>query len=157
MKYTIRKMRESEHSLLENFLYEAIFIPEGTVPPDRSIIKNQDLQVYVRDFGQSEHDFCLLAEVQGRVIGAVWTRIMSDYGHIDKETPSLAIALYRPYRGYGIGTAMMRKILEILQKAGYRKVSLSVQKANPAVRMYLKTGFEVIWENEEEFIMILYL
>ena len=37
---------------------------------------------------------------------------------------------------------------------GYHYVSLSVQKANYAVRMYLKLGFEVIKETEEEFVMV---
>lgn len=32
-------------------------------------------------------------------IGAVWTRIMDDYGHVDDDTPSFAISLYKEYRG----------------------------------------------------------
>ena len=35
----VRELRESEYPLLEDFLYEAIFIPEGVKPPDRSIIE----------------------------------------------------------------------------------------------------------------------
>ena len=37
---------------------------------------------------------------------------------------------------------------------GYKQASLSVQKANYAVRMYQKTGFEIVDENEEEYIML---
>ena len=29
---------------------------------------------------------------------------MSDYGHIDDDTPSFAISLYKEYCGRGIGT-----------------------------------------------------
>ena len=79
---------------------------------------------------------------------------MNDYGHIDDETPSIAISLYKEYRGHGIGTAMMKEILVRLKSRGYRKASLSVQKANYAVRMYLKLGFEIADENEEEYIMV---
>lgn len=79
---------------------------------------------------------------------------MNDYGHIDDETPSFAISLYKDYRGYGIGTDLMIKMLEILKKDGYKKASLAVKKANYAVKMYKKVGFEIIYENEEEYIMV---
>ena len=45
-------------------------------------------------------------------------------------------------------------MLKLLKSKGYEKVSLSVQKSNYAVSMYKKAGFEVIDENEEEYIMI---
>ena len=48
----IREIRSEEIPLLNDFLYEAIFIPEGVLAPPRSIIENEDLQVYVRDFGK---------------------------------------------------------------------------------------------------------
>ena len=43
---------------MEDFLYEAIFIPEGAASTPKSIVKNEDLQVYVRDFGLSSDDNC---------------------------------------------------------------------------------------------------
>ncbi len=98
-----------------------------------------------------------MAEVEGKIVGAVWARIMNDYGHIDDKTPSLAISLYKEYRGLGIGTAMMKEILSLLKSHGYSQVSLSVQKANYAAKMYLKIGFKIIRENEEEYIMVYYL
>ena len=100
----IREIRSEEIPLLNDFLYEAIFIPEGVPAPPRSIIENEDLQVYVRDFGMKADDRCLVAEVDGIVVGAVWTRVMNDYGHIAEGIPSLAISLYKDYRGQGIGT-----------------------------------------------------
>ncbi|MDE7445303.1 MAG: GNAT family N-acetyltransferase [Lachnospiraceae bacterium] len=157
MDYTIREMQEQEYPLLDNFLYEAIFIPEGIEPPPKTIITSPELQVYVERFGELEDDRGLVAEVDGKIVGAVWVRIMNDYGHIDNETPSLAISLYKEYRGFGIGTALMKKILALLKENGYKQVSLSVQKANYAAKLYLKVGFEIVRENEEEYIMVNYL
>lgn len=37
MNYTIREIKTSEYPLLDDFLYEAIYIPKGAVPPPRSI------------------------------------------------------------------------------------------------------------------------
>ena len=157
MNYTIREIRKSEYPLLNNFLYEAIFIPDGIEPPPKSIITAPELQVYVERFGELKDDRGLVAEVDGKIVGAVWVRIMNDYGHVDDETPSLAISLYKEYRGLGIGTAMMKEILALLKSHGYKQVSLSVQKANYAAKMYQKIGFEIVRESEEEYIMVNYL
>ena len=153
MDYKIREIRKNEYSILFDFLYEAIFIPEGMDKPPKSIIEQPELQIYIEDFGKKD-DWCLVAEVKEKIVGAVWVRIMDDYGHIDDETPSFAISLYEEYRNMGIGTALMRDMLELLKNKGYKQTSLSVQKANYAVRMYQKVGFEVIDENEEEYIMV---
>lgn len=157
MDVTIREMQKQEYPLLDNFLYEAIFVPEGAEPPPKTIIASPELQVYVEHFGEVKDDRGLVAEVDGKIIGAVWARIMNDYGHVDDEAPSLAISLYKEYRGFGIGTGMMKEILALLKSQGYGQVSLSVQKANYAVKLYLKTGFEIIKENEDEYIMICHL
>jgi len=150
----IREIRPEEIPALDDFLYEAIFIPEGFPLPPRSIIENEDLQVYVRDFGKEPDDRCLVAEVDGKVVGAVWTRIMDDYGHIDNHTPSLAISLYKEYRSRGIGTQLMRRMLEKLKADGYQSVSLSVQKANFALQMYRKAGFLPVADHGDELLMV---
>ena len=129
MNYTIREIQKHEYPLLNNFLYEAIYIPEGMEPPPKSIIASPELQVYVERFGELKDDRGLVAEIDSKIVGTVWARIMNDYGHIDNATPSLAISLYKEYRGLGIGTAMMKDILHLLQAQGYKQVSLSVQKA----------------------------
>ena len=151
---TVREIREAEIPLLDDFLYEAIFIPEGVAAPPRDIIGQEDLQVYVRDFGRRPDDHCLVAECDGKVVGAVWVRVMDDYGHVDAETPSLAISLYRDYRGQGIGTQLLQRMLDLLREKGYRQVSLSVQKANYALRMYQKAGFGPIADRGEEVLMV---
>lgn len=153
MDYKIRNMEEAEYELLDNFLYEAIFIPKGIEPPPKTIIQKNELQVYVKDFGKFPDDRCLVAEAQGKIVGAVWVRIMNDYGHIDDDTPSFAISLYKEYRWKGIGTALMKKIIGILKLEGYKQASLAVQKENYAVKMYQKIGFEIVGENEEEYVM----
>lgn len=156
MDYIIRELRENEQEILGDFLYEAIYIPEGMEAPGKDIIEMPELQLYIADWGK-EHDHCLVAEVNHHIVGAVWVRMMKDYGYVDDHTPSFAISLYKEYRGRGIGTELMKRMLSLLKEKGYQKASLSVQKENFAYKMYLKLGFEVILENGEEFIMIKHL
>ena len=157
MNYTIRTMKKQEFPLLEDFLYEAIFIPEGMEVPPRSVISLPELQTYIKDFGLLKDDFALVAETEKQIVGAVWVRIINDYGHIDSRTPSLAISLYKDYRKHGIGIAMMKEMLNLLRNHGYKSVSLSVQKANYAAKMYQKLGFKIVNENKDEWIMICHL
>ena len=153
MDYTIREMRKEEYPQLKDFLYEAVYVPEGTAPPDRTIIDSPELQVYIRGFGNSRHDHALAAVVDDDIAGVVWARIMDDYGHINDETPSLAISVHNGYRNSGIGTALLKEMLLYMKMKGYPAVSLSVQKANYAVRMYQKAGFCIVKENDEEYVM----
>lgn len=151
----IRAMRPEEYPLLQEFLYQAIFLPEGTVPPSRSVIDLPELQIYIADFGTRFGDYCLVAEINRKVIGAAWSRIMEDYGHIDKDTPSLAISLLPGYRDQGIGTKLLSNLLALLYKKGFSQVSLSVQKKNPAFHLYKRAGFQILEEKGTEYLMLL--
>lgn len=155
MDCIIREMQKDEYCLLSDFLYEAIFVPKGVEPPPKSIITCPELQVYIADFGNSIHDKALVAEVDGNIVGAIWARIMNDYGHLDENTPSLAMSVIKSYRGMGIGTSLLTQMLSAEKVDGYAKLSLSVQKDNYAVRMYKKAGFDTVDENNEEYIMVI--
>ena len=154
MDHKIRTISEGEESLLQDFLYQAVFVPEGVPAPPKSIISQPELHIYITGFGTKKDDIGLVAEVNKKAVGAVWVRIMNDYGHIDNATPSIAVSLYKDYRGLGIGTALMKEMLRILKDRGYKQASLSVQKANYAVNMYQKTGFEIVDEKGEEYSML---
>ena len=150
----IRKMRPEEHGLLREFLYQAIYLPEGAPPPPRSVVDLPELQVYLTDFGTRPGDHCLVAEAEETVVGAAWSRIMDDYGHIDSSIPSLAISLLPEYRGLGIGARLLNALLLLLQENGYRQASLSVQKENPALHLYQRVGFHIAAEKGTEYLML---
>jgi ribosomal protein S18 acetylase RimI-like enzyme len=156
VKYTdceIRPINPDEIGVLDDFLYEAIFQPDINNLAPKSIIEKPELQVYIKDFGKPD-DNCLVAVCDGKIIGAVWTRIINGFGSVDEKTPEFAIALYREYRGRGIGTNLMREMLELLRSKGYKQTSLAVQKENYAVKMYKAVGFEIVKELSEEYLMM---
>jgi ribosomal-protein-alanine N-acetyltransferase len=155
----VRLMRTSDYLCLPEFLYQAIFIPEGVEPPYRSMVNHPQIFVYIKDFGTRPGDLGVVAESKGRVIGAAWTRIIHAYGHINDETPELAISLLPEFRGYGIGTKLMKKLFGVLRANGYVQTSLSVQKDNPAIEFYKRLGYRIVeekldHEGNEDFIMI---
>lgn len=154
MDYTIREMRIDEYPLLDDFLYQAIYQPDKTNLAPKSIINNSELQVYIKGFGTQKDDHCFCAEVDNKVVGAVWVRNINGYGSIDDVTVEFAISVFDEYQKMGIGTALVNRMLEHLKELNYPKASLAVQKGNYAVRMYQKVGFEIACENEQEYIMI---
>ena len=155
----VRTMEKSDYACLNEFLYQAIFIPDGEKLPPRTIINDPEIFIYIKDFGNKSGDLGVVAEQNGQVVGAAWTRIISAYGHLDNSTPELAISILPEFRGYGIGTKLMNKLFELLKENGYRQTSLSVQKDNPAVRFYQRLGYEIAQEKldhvgHEDYLMI---
>ena len=157
----IRELKAKEVDILEDMLYGSIYQPDETNPISQEVINVPRVRVYIDNFGQKKDDYCLVADLSGRIIGAVWIRILAGeikgYGNIDDKTPEFAISLLKEYRRQGIGTMRMKGMISYLVKGGYSQTSLSVQKENYAVRMYQKLGFEIIDENNEDYLMLLKL
>ena len=157
----IRNFSSEETGILEDLLYEAIYLPAGVEPFLRNITEIPEIKVYIDGFGDSKDDYCLVADLNGRIIGAVWIRILAGkikgFGNIDDQTPEFAISLLKEFRNRGIGTMLMKQMIEYLKKQEYVQTSLSVQKENYSIKMYQKLGFEIFSENKENYLMILKL
>ncbi|MCL2796860.1 MAG: GNAT family N-acetyltransferase [Firmicutes bacterium] len=142
----IRTMTDIDCPCLPEFLYQAVYIPEGAERPPRHLINEPEIFIYIKDFGSQDGDLGVVAEQNGQIVGAAWTRIIPAYGHLDPDTPELAVSLLPECRGYGIGTKLMKSLFTLLRRNGYKKTSLSVQKDNPAVRFYLRLGYKITGE-----------
>jgi len=105
----IREIIPADYPVLEDFLYNAIFVPPGEKAPPREIIYKPEIHVYIKDFGGKD-DCGVVAEQDGKTIGAAWTRIIPAYGHIDEQTPELAISVLSEYRGQGVGAKLMGRL-----------------------------------------------
>lgn len=158
MNKCVRFINPQEYALLEDFLYAAIYVAPGQTPLPRSIVYSPSVYNYIKEFGR-KGDICVVCEIADVIVGAAWTRILDrdgekGYGNIGPGIPELAIAVCPPYRGQGIGTELIRFLHGALQAEGYTKISLSVQKGNPAFRLYERNGYRIWKERAEDFIMV---
>lgn len=157
LNVVIREIKNVEMSHLNNFLYDAIFIPEDQEKPDKEIIKLPELSRYIKDFGK-ETDLCLVAVLNEELIGAIWTRLFSEeqkgFGFVDLKTPELSMSVSENYRKKGIGTKMLKEMFNKLTLLEYDQVSLSVDKQNFAMRLYQKFGFETVESDDKSATMI---
>jgi [ribosomal protein S18]-alanine N-acetyltransferase len=156
---TISPLELGEYGCLADFLYLAIWVPKGDQPPPRSVVQSDaTLRQYYEGFGSGAGDFALAARYGGRIIGVFWSRLLGGetcgYGHVDDATPELGGALLPEWRGQGIGTTLMVGLFGILSQNGFTQTSLSVQKRNPALRLYERLGFLVVRDDDQDQIMV---
>lgn len=144
----IRPIQESDESFLWDMLFEMIYLPED-VEKSRDLLNYPDIYIYLDGFGQRNGDTGFVAEDENnQLIGAAWFRLFDamnkGYGYINDQTPELCIAVIEKCRGNGIGTRLLKTLIEIAKWDGYASISLSVDSRNPANKLYQKMGFEPV-------------
>jgi ribosomal protein S18 acetylase RimI-like enzyme len=147
MQYKIRSLTSADQPLLWEMLHLATFVPPGYPPPERSTLEHPDSAKYVRDWGRDNDSGFVAVDANNQPLGAVWLRLFvgeeKGISYIDDFTPELGIAIFPEYRGQGIGTSLLTRLIEA-SAASYEQISLSVMGENPAVRLYERLGFEVV-------------
>ena len=114
--------------------------------------------LYVKAWGR-RGDTAVIALDRGFPVGAAWYRLFDrerpGYGFVDERTPELAIAVVPNARGKGVGTALLRALLERARADGYPSISLSVDRANAgAIGLYERYGFARVGEDDDSVIML---
>jgi GNAT superfamily N-acetyltransferase len=93
-------------------------------------------------------DVAIVAEVGAELVGAVWLRFFPEsepgYGFVAAGVPELMIGVAAPWRGRGVGRALLRAVEPPALAAGIRQISLSVERKNLARRLYLAEGYRVV-------------
>jgi ribosomal protein S18 acetylase RimI-like enzyme len=156
--HSIRQLSPSDQQFLREMLYQSLHAPEGSPPFPRDVIKRPEIAKYVRAWGRAG-DMGVVAVDAGSVepIGAAWLRLLKGdergYGYVDDETPELGMAVLPAYRGRGVGSALLGRLLESAG-AAYHSVCLSVSADNPAVRLYERAGFERVCVRGSSLTMV---
>ena len=153
----IRAIADHEFQFLFDLLYEAAYIPEDMERPPRSFVHEPHVSRYVEDFGR-KGDVAFVLVDGDQLVGGIWSRLFLDagrgHGFVDESTPELGMAVFDGYRGRGFGTQLMQRLIESLTGSGFEKVSLSVDRRNPALRLYARFGFEVVREKGNAYTML---
>ncbi len=100
-----------------------------------------------------DEDFGVIALEDDRPVGGAWARQfdMTDPHtaiHLDERTPEMALAVVEEGRGLGIGTGLLNALIAEARARNRNGLCLTVRSENPAVRLYLRSGFEFIPEAE---------
>ena len=146
-----------DEPVLRGMLYLALFVPPGAAAPDHSVVEQPELARYVSGWGRRGDVGIIAVGANGDSLGAAWLRLWSEldrgYGFIDMQTPELSVAVRPEARGAGVGTQLLRRLLQRADES-YDRVSLSVSLLNPAVRLYERLGFAPVTIASASMIMV---
>jgi GNAT superfamily N-acetyltransferase len=146
---------------LREMLYEAVhWAPENPAPkpPREELLADPGLSHYLDGWGR-EGDFSLIAldPAGDRKVGAAWYRLMPPedpgYGFVDALTPEISLAVVPDRRGRGVGGTLLRALMDMARSEGFGALSLSVQRTNPAARLYERHGFVGLFEVDDSWTM----
>ena len=137
----VRRATAADVEFLREMLYLALFVPPGAAPFPADVIDTPDLARIVDGYGTAAGDAGWVVESDGgELLGAAWVRRFTGdapgFGYVDDVTPELSIAVRAMDRGRGVGTILLR---ELIDEVG--RVCLSVDVRNPAMRLYARLGF----------------
>ncbi len=154
----VRPLTPSDEGFLWEMLYQALYVPPGAPPLPHEIVRQPEISRYVENWGEpGDAGFAAIDVSVQQPVGAAWIRLLTGerrgYGYVDDATPELSVAVLPGYRGLGIGTKLMARLLAEAQ-SDYPAISLSVSADNPAARLYQRLGFEVIGESGASLTMI---
>jgi len=76
------------------------------------------------------------------------------YGFVGPNVPELSIGVVRQHRGKGVGRTLLREVAEQARDRGTSRISLSVERANPAKRLYVREGFVTVDSGPDDDVMV---
>ncbi|WP_107046831.1 GNAT family N-acetyltransferase [Streptomyces albus] len=97
----------------------------------------------------------------GQPIGAAWLRLFSSgdpgFGFVAEDVPELSVGVLPPWRGRGVGRALLSGIARAAVKHGFDRICLSVERANRARRLYAAAGFTTVGSGPDSDTMVMVL
>lgn len=157
----VRESTTSDLPFLREMLVQAAYWRPGEVQVDVELaLSRDDLKYLLAQWGRPG-DTGVVAERDGKPIGAAWYRLWTEhvhsYGYVDDATPEIAIGVPADERGKGIGTALLDHLIELARARRIERLSLSVELDNPARRLYERAGFRALSCSDSAATMVLQL
>jgi len=142
-------------------LYAALdWDPARDLPPFEFVMAHPEAARYHRDWGRPG-DLGVIAEDDGTVAGVAYCRLFTDHdhghGYVDGATPEVAVAVEAGRRGEGVGTRLLTALADLARRDGIDRLSLSVDAANPARRLYERLGYRQLAEDGDGVRMLIEL
>ena len=158
----IRPGTREDLDLLRAMLLAAVYWRPGSAPasPLRTL-ERPELAKLLAGWGRPGDTAAVADTPDGRTLGAAWYRFWTDedhsYGFVDSRTPEVAIGVRPGMRGRGVGTRLLRALIREARASGVTRLSLSVERDNPALSLYRRLGFVVVGEVDAADTMLLEL
>lgn len=143
--YSYRRLIDFDELIVWRMLYEAARVAEEGRLSVESIRNDPYLARYATRWGRpGDLGVAAFERKSGEPVGAAWVRLLIGAdrgdGYIDDQTPELALGVTPAHRGKGVGTELLRLLLETAREP-FHGITLTVRTDNPAIRLYERFGF----------------
>jgi GNAT superfamily N-acetyltransferase len=156
-----RLSAHADAAFLAEMLYEAVnWLDDGAEerPAMDAVLAVPENARYVESWGRPGDVAMYALDFRDEPVGAAWYRTFTaaapGYGYVADDVPELAIAVFPEFRGQHVGTLLMGALVARAERDGVRALSLSVNRENPAKRLYARLGFEVVGETDASLTML---
>lgn len=154
--WTIRPAEPSDRKFLEDMLYEAATW-RGQGGDRGTVLEDPHIARYLSGWGRPGDTALIATDEGGQAVGAAWFRFFTSdeagYGFLDETIPDLSMGVAQSWRGQGVGTELMSALVAAARQQGVHELSLSVEPDNPALRLYERSGFRAVSENDGALTM----
>jgi len=157
--FVIRELVPQDRPFLLEMLYEAAYWRTDRERPRLAEgLERPDLVRLMANWGRAGDVALVAADGHGTRLGAAWFRLWTPenhtYGYVDESTPEIGIAVKPEFRLQGVGTSLFMQLMARAQRDGFSQISLSVESANPARRLYARFGFKPVREDENTLTLL---
>ena len=144
--FIIRPIQPDDEPFLWDMGWEATAVDAGMRALGReAALALPHVRHYLEGWGRPGDAGVVAVSEDGQRLGAAWYRLFPDedpgYGFVAPDVPELSIGVVGEARGSGVGKALLGALLELAREQGHQRLSLSVDRQNPARRLYERVGF----------------
>ena len=153
----IRPARSDDRGFIESMAVEAVnWDPTRLALSPEAIAAEQTFGRYLDGWLRPD-DLGVVAEADGAAVGAAWLRFFKasepGYGFIAADIPEISIGVRAGWRGQGIGGLLLDRLVDLARARRIGAISLSVEPANPAKRLYERHGFRPVGSSGDAVTM----
>lgn len=139
-------------------LVEAANWRKDRIRPRVELLADPKVTRYVRGWPRPADGGVLALDPQAGPIGACWFRVLpkqdAGYGWVAAGVPELTLGVRPIWRAQGVGRALLQAACALAQRRGHQRISLSVERANFAQRLYISEGFVTIDSGPDSDTMV---
>jgi len=156
--FTLRPGTAGDAEFLTAMLLAAVnWAPGRAVSPGEALGHPQTAH-YVAGWPRADDLAVVAQDHAGTPIGAAWLRLFPaddpGYGFVAPDVPELSIGVAEPWRGKGVGRALLREVARQAAARGFTRISLSVERANPAIALYRSEGYGTVESGPDADTMV---
>jgi GNAT superfamily N-acetyltransferase len=156
--FSIRPAKAADSRFLADMLVEASNWNLATARPRVAVLEDHRVSRYIVGWPKPGDFGSVAVDLHSTPIGACWARLFPlnapGYGFVAAGVPELTLGVHTLWRARGVGRALLRAVARQAIEAGHARVSLSVERANFAQRLYISEGFVTVEAGESSDTMV---